>query len=33
LDRAPPDLDLIKQHLDNLGKPEAATVDPPLEVL
>lgn len=33
LDPAPPDVDLVKGHLDNLGKPEAAAVDPPLEVL
>lgn len=33
LDPAPPDVDLVKSHLDNLGKPEAAAVDPPLEVL
>jgi tetratricopeptide (TPR) repeat protein len=33
LDPAPPDVDLVKGHLDNLGKPEAAAVDPPLEAL
>jgi Tfp pilus assembly protein PilF len=33
LDPAPPDVDLVKGHLDNLGKPEAAAVDPPLEIL
>ena len=33
LDPAPPDLDLLKGHLENLGKPEAASVDPSLEVL
>lgn len=33
LDPAPPDVDLVKGHLDNLGKPEGTAVDPPLEVL
>lgn len=33
LDPAPPDIDLVKGHLDNLGKPEAAAVDPALEAL
>jgi tetratricopeptide (TPR) repeat protein len=33
LDPAPPDVDLVKGHLDNLGKPEGAAVDPALEVL
>lgn len=33
LDPAPPDIDLVKGHLDNLGKPQAKDVDPALEVL
>jgi hypothetical protein len=33
LDPAPPDIELVKGHLDNLGKPEAKDVDPALEVL
>jgi len=33
LEPAPPDVELVKGHLDNLGKPEAASVDPQLEVL
>ncbi len=33
LEPAPPDLDLVKGHIENLGKPEAAAVDPALEVL
>jgi hypothetical protein len=33
LEPAPPDVDLVKGHLDNLGKPEAAAVDPALELL
>jgi cytochrome c-type biogenesis protein CcmH/NrfG len=33
LDPAPPDLDLIQGHIDNLGKPAANDVDPPLEDL
>jgi Tfp pilus assembly protein PilF len=33
LEQAPLDVDRVKAHLDNLGKPEAAAVDPQLEVL
>jgi hypothetical protein len=33
IDPAPPDVDLVKGHLENLGKPEAASVDPQLEPL
>ena len=31
LEPAPPDVDLVRGHIDNLGKPEAKDVDPPLE--
>jgi Tetratricopeptide repeat len=31
LDPAPPDIDLVRGHIDNLGKPQAIDVDPPLE--
>ena len=31
LDPAPADVDLVRGHLENLGKPEAAAVDPDLE--
>lgn len=33
LDPAPPDLDLVRGHIDNLGKPTANAVDPELEVI
>lgn len=33
LQPAPPDLEYLKSHIDNLGRPEAASVDPPLEPL
>jgi Flp pilus assembly protein TadD len=33
MDPAPPDGDLVRGHLQNLGKPEAKDVDPELEVL
>jgi Flp pilus assembly protein TadD len=33
LEPAPPDIDLVRGHIDNLGKPEANDVDPPLEPL
>jgi Tfp pilus assembly protein PilF len=34
LEPGPPDIDQVRQHLENLGKPNPpATVDPPLEVL
>jgi cytochrome c-type biogenesis protein CcmH/NrfG len=33
LEPAPPDVDLVKGHIDNLGKPVANDVDPDLEVL
>ncbi len=31
LDPAPPDIDLVRGHIANLGKPQATDVDPPLE--
>jgi hypothetical protein len=33
LEPAPLDVDRVKTHLENLGKPEAGVVDPSLEVL
>ena len=30
---APPDIELVRGHIDNLGKPQANDVDPPLEPL
>jgi Tetratricopeptide repeat len=33
LEPAAPDIDLVRGHIDNLGKPEANDVDPPLEPL
>jgi Tfp pilus assembly protein PilF len=33
LEPAPQDIDLVRGHIDNLGKPAASDVDPPLEVL
>jgi cytochrome c-type biogenesis protein CcmH/NrfG len=33
LEPAPPDVDLVRGHIDNLGKPEAKDVDPELEPL
>jgi Tfp pilus assembly protein PilF len=33
LDPAPADVDLVRGHLDNLGKPQAADIDPALEPL
>jgi Tfp pilus assembly protein PilF len=33
LEPAPPDVDLVRGHIDNLGKPTAKDVDPELEVL
>ena len=33
LDKNPPDAEMIQVHLQNIGKPEAAGVDPDLEVL
>jgi Tfp pilus assembly protein PilF len=33
LEPAPPDVDLVRGHLDNIGKPQAADVDPELEPL
>jgi Tfp pilus assembly protein PilF len=33
LDPAPIDVDLVKGHLERIGKPEAADLDPPLETL
>ncbi len=33
LEPAPPDVDLVRGHIDNLGKPQAADVDPELEAL
>jgi predicted Zn-dependent protease len=31
LDPTPPDIDLVRRHIDNLGKPQATGVDPALE--
>jgi Tfp pilus assembly protein PilF len=33
LESAPPDVDLVRGHIDNLGKPQASDVDPELEPL
>jgi len=33
LEPAPADIDLVRGHIDNLGKPTAKDVDPPLEVI
>jgi Tfp pilus assembly protein PilF len=33
LEPAPPDIDLVRGHIDNIGKPQAADVDPELEPL
>ena len=33
LEPAAPDIELVRGHIDNLGKPEANDVDPPLEPL
>jgi Flp pilus assembly protein TadD len=33
LEPAPPDVDLVRGHLDNLGKPEAKDIEPALELL